>query len=140
MGAWGIGNFDNDDAADWIYDLEKSKSKTLLHKTLATVTDSEYPEAPECCEALAAAEVILAGLTGDGSNLPEEARKWLAAKTGLIVRKSKGFDSADAQQACTAVKQIVVNSELADLFGETEDGEAWQRAQEQLAKRLESHA
>ena len=24
MGAWGIGNFENDDALDWLVDLEKS--------------------------------------------------------------------------------------------------------------------
>jgi hypothetical protein len=38
MGAWGIGNFDNDDASDWVYELEEVEDMSLVEATLETIT------------------------------------------------------------------------------------------------------
>jgi len=59
MGAWGHGNFVNDDALDSVIDLEKSTDTSLVVKALDDVIEraGDYPEAPECSVALAAAEV-----------------------------------------------------------------------------------
>lgn len=140
MGAWGVGNFENDDAGDWVWELEKSKDKRLLHKTLARVTEVDEPDAPECSEALAAAEIVLAGLTKDHSQVPEEARNWLTAKTGLLFRKSKEFGASDAQLACAAVEQVLANSELVELWKESDEYHSWRSAQENLLNRLQSHS
>ena len=139
MGAWGTGNFENDDAGDWVWELEKSKGKTLLHETLSRVASEDYPEAPDCCEALAAADVMLAGLTGDDSSLPDEARQWLAKKTGLFFKKARRFDTTDAMFASSAVEQVLANSELAELWDEADEGESWRTAQKHLLQRLQSH-
>ena len=140
MGAWGTGNFENDDAGDWIWELEKSKDKTLIRETLSRVANDDYPESPACSEALAAAEVVLAGLSGNDSGLPDEARQWLAKKVGWIIKRSRRFDAMDARLASSAVEQVLAKSELAELWEETEDGDPWRTAQKQLAQRLQSHS
>lgn len=53
MGAWGIKSFENDDASDWLYDLEESDDPSVIQKALQL--DMAYLEAPECCNALASA-------------------------------------------------------------------------------------
>jgi hypothetical protein len=60
MGAWGFGSFDNDDAADWIFELEESSGVTALVSAFKAIKPDRYLEAPECSVALAAAEVVAA--------------------------------------------------------------------------------
>src|SRR5918996_298232 len=67
MGAWGAGIFDNDDAADWVYELEQAGDDSVLAETLAAVANAgadAYVEAPDAAAALAAAAVVAAALTG----------------------------------------------------------------------------
>ena len=78
MGAWGIGNFDNDDAADWVYELAESDGTDVLVAALEGATSEGYLEAPVSCAALAAAEVVAALLGNAGKALPDEVRKWVA--------------------------------------------------------------
>lgn len=66
MGAWGADNFGNDDAGDWIYELEVSKGLSAVLPPLELVVSNDsYLESPDCCIALAASEVVAAGLTGE---------------------------------------------------------------------------
>jgi len=37
MGAWGAGNFENDTALDWIWDLKKSRKLRLIESTISAV-------------------------------------------------------------------------------------------------------
>lgn len=37
MGAWGEKNFENDDALDWVYELEATTDLTVVSKTLEVV-------------------------------------------------------------------------------------------------------
>ena len=48
MGAWGSGNFENDDAMDWVADLEETRNLKLVKQTLREVLDAGdgYLEAP----------------------------------------------------------------------------------------------
>ncbi len=140
MGAWGIGNFENDDAGDWVYELEKSQGKSLLHETLSKVCTEEYPEAPDCSEALAAAEVVLAGLTAEVTSLPDEAKVWLGKKSGWLIKKVQRFDAKDAELALSAVRKVLANSELAELWDESDESESWRAAQAAMVRKLESHA
>jgi len=90
MGAWNEGNFDIDDASDWVYSLEKSKGiDTLLAPINKINSSAEYLESPDCSEALAAAEVIAASLTGDSTVIPEDAGKWLQKKQVFWVRSQR---------------------------------------------------
>ena len=47
MGAWGVGTFENDDASDWVYQLEEAGDLDLVEVTLQAAADPEaYLEAP----------------------------------------------------------------------------------------------
>jgi len=140
MGAWGINNFENDDASDWVYELESSKDKSVIHKALNTVIENtEYIESPECSEALAAAEVVLSGITNDHSNVSEEVSKWLSKKPGLF-KKQITFDSSDVKMAIKAVSKIVASSELKELWEETEEYDTWKNIENNLVEKLSKHA
>jgi Domain of unknown function (DUF4259) len=80
MGAWGTGSFENDDAMDWVYELEES-GVSFLKETLEAVTGTpgEYVEVRECANAVAAAEVIASLRGGSPDSLPPEVRRWLGA-------------------------------------------------------------
>jgi len=119
MGAWGHGIFDNDDAADWVYELEESSGDALLERTLTTVADAadEDVEAPDAAAALAAAEVVAAALTGSSDTLvaggpySEGAVRWVEANGGSARRSL-------APLALRALRRVRDSSELRELWEE----------------------
>ncbi|GGN31409.1 hypothetical protein FHR83_004472 [Actinoplanes campanulatus] len=68
MGAWGIGPFDNDNAADWSGDLHEAapgERAALIRRTLEEVLhEGEYLQVDTGDEAVAAAAVIASLLPG----------------------------------------------------------------------------
>jgi hypothetical protein len=131
MGAWGVGSWDNDDAGDWVYELEESKDLGFVIETLRAVTEPEddYLESPICCEALAAAEVVAAGNGKPGVGLPEEVQAWL-------VKVNPGIDSKILGMARHAVETIGKKSELLELWEESDSLLEWQEAMADLKARL----
>lgn len=132
MGAWGTGNFDNDDAGDWAWELDDATDHSILQSTLETVTESEeQPEAPDAANALAAAEVVaaLAGRPMSGQ-LPESVEEYLkrvtAAPSPELLRL-----------AVAAVKRVEKDSELKDLWEESDSYEEWQAVIDSLLSRLQ---
>lgn len=132
MGAWGSGPFDNDDACDWAFELEEGGVK-YIKATLQTVTKSkpdEYVEAPECSNAIAAAEVV-AAMNGQGlKKLPEEVSDWLGSKPKL----SPELKSL----ALAAIDRIGSKSELKELWDEAkpDDKKQWYASLKDLTNRL----
>ena len=120
MGAWGHNTFDNDDASDWVYELEESSDLTAITDALNAVTDDaeDYIEAPECSNALAAAEVV-AALNGNPSpDLPDTVREWIAGKLAP--------ESSLNAKAHRAVDVVLTDSELKELWEENaEDYPKW---------------
>ncbi|ANM30733.1 hypothetical protein ABI59_15820 [Acidobacteria bacterium Mor1] len=140
MGTWGIGNFENDNAGDWVFELEESRDKSILNRAFAAVGPSgEEREAHVCEEALAAAEVVLAGLSAGFERVPEAVATWVTAKTGLF-RRPRTFDSEDARSALAAVKRVLEDSELRDLWAESDELANWEAHQQPLIQGLERHA
>lgn len=118
MGAWGIKTFENDDACDWIYELEKTSDLALLESTLETSRD-KYLEGPDGCAILAAVEVILALQGNSREDLPEDAAKWVSAHQSL---HAAALNTA----AVAALDKVVSNdSELNELWQETDDYQNW---------------
>ncbi|MEU8007462.1 DUF4259 domain-containing protein [Catellatospora sp. NPDC049111] len=68
MGTWDTGPFDNDTAADWCGDLNDASPDdrlTLIRVTLTqTADEDDYLDSSEACEAIAAAAIVAAPLTG----------------------------------------------------------------------------
>lgn len=118
MGAWGIKTFENDDSVDWLYELEESSNLSVISGALKE-GDSEYIEAPEGCNILAASEILLALQGKPRIGLPENAEQW--------VSKNKGLDSRELNlDAIKALEKVVSeNSEIKELWEETEDFEEW---------------
>ena len=133
MGAWGTGSWDNDDACDWVYELEETKDLDLIIQTLKAITNPEvdYLENTVCCEALAAAEVVAAANSKPGNDLPEEVQTWLAEIHPRI-------DSSTMELARRVVKIIGQKSELLELWQESSNYSDWQAAVANLKARLSS--
>jgi len=130
MGAWETGNFGNDDASDWIYDLEASSGTEQLRKAFTSVIAVDYPGSPDCCFALAAAEIVAAAKGRPAVDLPDAAQTWIAAQKKLDEIQALG------QQAATVVNKISARSELRDLWEESDSWAEWQQVVEGLRQRL----
>ena len=131
MGAWGIGPFDNDDVEDWLLELDDADSLELVEEAIAAVeAGGDYLEAPDASVGLAAAEVIAATLDNPADELPESIERFVA---GLE-------DPADDElvaRARAAVQRVVgEDSELRELWEETDDFDAWQATIADLLTRL----
>lgn len=130
MGAWGVGNFENDEAMDWIYELEDAKDFAVLERALKAVTRDESGSADvfDASAALAAAETVAALLGFPPDDLPEEVESWIDGKpeppNNLV---------ALAQRAVEAIKQ---KSELRDLWEENESLDEWTEVLNDTQSRL----
>jgi hypothetical protein len=124
------GNFGNDDASDWVYDLEESSGADLLKEAFSAVNANNY-EATDCRIALAAAEIVAAAKGKPPADLPERARKWLGNQEEVEDIK------ALAKKAITVVNKISVKSELRDEWEESDGWHEWQQAVEGLRRRLQ---
>ena len=131
MGAWGCGNFENDDALDWVIDLEEAKDLSFVVETLDAVIESaeDYVDAWESSIALAAAEVIAALAGHPAAQLPEEVLAW-------IDKQPNSLDSEAIRKAKQAVKIILADSELKELWQETDEFAQWEAVVIDIQTRL----
>lgn len=130
MGAWGAGSFENDDASDWVWELEKAKNTDVLSETLAAVVDAEeIPEATDSSMAIAAAEVVAALALRPAEGLPEEAAAY-------AVRIGAPPPQELVSLALRALARIEAESELQELWDESGNGEEWRTALAELRSRL----
>lgn len=129
MGTWGAGPFDNDDAADWAWSLEDSADDAVLRAALQDGAAKAKPDASTSQIAIAAAAVVAAGRSGDSADLPEEVAAWLDAHRDL-----PWSDLADLARA--AIANAAKDSELLELWAESDDAETWRADLEQLQSRL----
>ena len=77
MGTWGSGPFDNDDAGDWTYQLTPDADERVVEHALAAVVADSDPDASTSSAAIAAAEVVAAGLGHAHGSLPDEVAEWV---------------------------------------------------------------
>ena len=82
------GNFGNDDASDWIYDLSESSGADLLQEAFSAISGHDYPEIPDCCIALAAAEIVACAQGKPPNDLPDEVRKWIGNQVEVATIKA----------------------------------------------------
>lgn len=133
MGAWDATVFGNDDAADWAGDLADAGQEQLVVQALECTgtAGSEYLDAPEGAQALAAAEIVAAaaGAPTEVSPYNERALAWASGRTGLVEL---------IPVAIRAVDRVVADdSELAEQWAEAGDP-AWLKAADDLRGRLRS--
>ena len=128
MGAWGIGAFENDDAADWVAELETADNADVLRRALSLEVGG-YVELPAGAIAVAAAEVVASGLGRPGSGLPSEVVAWTAAHASSIGvnERQLALDALD--------RALGSGSEIAELWAEAGDPE-WRDRVLSLRQRL----
>jgi hypothetical protein len=120
-GAWGFGTFENDDALDWLSDLESTSGTQLLEAAVRQVdTKANYVEAPTCSVALAAAEVIAAANGRPAQKLPPEVAAWIK-RVRSPMNASLLMEARLAVEKCRGPK----NSELRELWQKSKDEKAW---------------
>ncbi len=130
MGAWGAGIFENDEALDWVFELEQAEDISFLEENLKIVTErgDEYLDASEASVALAAAEVVAALMKAALPDLPDEVKKWVGEHTAE--------NSNLAQLALKATQRIRANSELKELWDESNNAADWYAVMDNLEERL----
>ena len=134
MGCWAIGSFGNDSAADWLIDLAKTSDLSLVRETIARALVAEEDlDSPDATDALAAIEVVVAALgrpTTEAQNEPE-LLEWIAR-----VKPSPDAKLvSDAQQAIDRI--LGPESELRELWEDTDDFSDWQAEVTDLRSRLQ---
>jgi hypothetical protein len=128
MGAWGTAAFENDDAADWVYELEKD-AMGAVDGALADALEAGDLEQPMDTLAIAAAEVVAAARGRPAADLPEAVATVAA---GLASRVT----DAHATQARTAAERVLASSEIGELWAESDADAAWRAAVDDLIRRL----
>ena len=132
MGAWGSGSFENDDAADWLADFCDAPDKDSISRALSAVADvgaEEYLEAPDCSVGLAAAEVVAALKGAPNSDMPDEAKE-------CVSKLKITAEPTMVSLASRVVERIKTNSELKELWDESEDPAEWYADVAKLEARL----
>jgi hypothetical protein len=134
MGAWGHLNFENDTALDLVYEIEE-KGVDRIKNAIEAINSREedsFLDSDLCSEALAAIEYIAAAKGKVSEDFPEDAEEWLtpANKENLLAIRNL------IPKSKQAIDRIQHNSELKDLWEETEDFNEWTKVLEDLATRI----
>ncbi|HMP03763.1 MAG TPA: DUF4259 domain-containing protein [Gemmatales bacterium] len=134
MGAWGTGSFDNDDAGDWVVELEAAEDFSPISSAFDAVLEvgDDYLELPEAGAGIAAAEVVAALLGKPSSEIRilDGVVEWVTGKPPPPDRLVK--------QARRVVKRVLKDSELKECWEEATDAAAWQQGVEDLLRRLDT--
>jgi hypothetical protein len=129
MGAWGTGIFESDGALDFVGMVIQTDDLAAIESALNEVlAEDDYLDAYVSETALVSGEVI-AALRGHPGELPDDLREWIS-KVG-----SASVEMAHlAQQAIHRI--MTANSELRELWEESDEFDLWQQGIDDLLQRL----
>ena len=128
MGAWGTAAFDNDDAMDWVIELENDGIAAVESALREALGPGEL-EMPTDVNAIAAGEVIAAALGRPVPGLRPEVAVLANGLAGNVTPEH-------AARAKTAVERVLAGSEVQELWGETDDEDEWRGLVLDLIQRL----
>lgn len=126
MTAWGTAPLENEYAADFIEEVIEDGPYALREAfEVALDPETEYLEAEEGHRAIAAAEIVLAGLSRKMGRLPENLQTWL--------QDTDQEELAELRDLATEALERVAgkDSELPTLW-EDDDLSGWQAQLERL--------
>ncbi len=130
MGAWGIGNFDNDTAMDWLQEFHEQPTEAALSEVFSNVTENdEFIDADEGSMLLVAAEIIAAIKSRKNNDYPDEVRLFdeIKVQNDLSDKALKAIDMVSQSD----------DSELKQLWQETEDFGRWNAVVIDLKNRIQ---
>jgi hypothetical protein len=131
MGSWGTGSFENDDALDWVAELEESRGTKVVKKALREVMDAGdgYLEVDIASRGVAAAEVVAGLNDAPGDDLPEEVENW--------IEEQRDRTSVDLSPlALEVLTRIRTKCELFELWEVAPEGKKWLEGIVKLEERL----
>src|SRR5688572_24347601 len=109
--------------------LGESTGLASVTAALQAVNSQKYIEAPECSTALAAAEVIAALSGRPPELLPEEIVAWVRTNSVAV-------DKDLVSMALKAIHRIETDSELKELWEESDELASWLATLKNLKERL----
>lgn len=132
MSAWGISNFENDTAMDWVdYLIQENKGVNFKDFVNTFIDDfaSDQTTLIECSKFLTVAETI-AGLVGNPAiDFPEELADW-------IEKKYIKIEQTTLNKTKKGVKLVMLDSEAKEMYLDSGYFKSWEKAQKDLIKRL----
>ncbi|MFT3684407.1 MAG: DUF4259 domain-containing protein [Phycisphaerales bacterium] len=153
MGAWGTGIFDNDDAMDWVIGWETApegegttsdpgKLNFVIGALAAAADAKDYLDSDAGAAALAAAEIVAAASGKPARSFvkgkdADESLTELAAWSRSVNARPLN-DSKARELACQAIDRVLgPDSELAELWDDSEHSTEWRAIADELRKRLQ---
>jgi hypothetical protein len=129
MGAWSHTSFGNDDALDFITEVEEDGEPAIANafEVVNFLKPDDYLEAPDASVALAAAELVAARRGKPPADFPPQAAE-VVARINDHRTLSEG--------AVKAVKRVLDYSELKDLWAESQEFDKWRADVHDLLERL----
>lgn len=142
MSVWGANAFENDDAADWVAELEAEPGIERMLQAVDEVADPVhvgYIEIPDCCVAVAAAELLARLACRSSNSEPLSRESWSALVSEMqtydLIKRLKMVDLA--YHAVDRVLRDSDGSELHQHWMDSQFGyEVWAAAMEDLLDRL----
>jgi hypothetical protein len=129
VAAWGNGNFENDDAKDWLAELKTIEPADLAKIFAQAADEPGYLESAPASVALAAAEVVAALNGSAAASMPVEVGEW-------VKRNPKALTVELKNEAMRATERVRRNSELKDLWMEAGGLNEWIEVLKDLQTRL----
>jgi hypothetical protein len=132
MSAWGISNFENDTALDWVSEIVEGKDVNSLQNSIdAFLKDFSIEDTSliECSKFLTIAETIAALIGSPDQDFPEELQDWIDLKYVKI-------DQFTIDKTVKGVKLIMTDSEAKEMYLDSGYFKSWEKTQKDLIKRL----
>jgi hypothetical protein len=129
MSTWGHHAFDNDDAGDFGSALTKGGIQSIESAFDLVLENDGYLEAPDCWNAVAAAETLCVIVGRPGHSIPAEVADWASHQrqpSPQLIAKAKD-----------SLARILRDSELKELWGESPEVRAWEDSIADVTRRLE---
>lgn len=129
MGAWGHGNLENDTVLDWVGDLLETKDLDLMVEAIDMVLDEGYLDADTASIGIGAIEILAALQDRPGKEeYDEELEEW--------INQHKGQGKELLKSSQSALRKILADSELKELWEESDSYDQWVTTIQELESRL----
>ena len=131
VGSWGLASFENDAAGDWFLLVEEAPDPGAVMASAIddVVSAAEFLEVDACCEAIAAAELCACCAGQRPDRLPDNVDGWVQANPHAP-------HADEVELAMQAVTRVREESELRELWEDSEDCSQWLAEMDQLVSRL----
>jgi hypothetical protein len=132
VGAWGSGPFESDEALDFLDVLSEEPSWPFVGRAFNDALAQGYLETTEASAAVAAAAIVVAARKGPAGLLDEN----FVEDYGDLVGKLGPMPDDLLALARAALAKVKANSELAELWADSDSADEWLAAIDTLERGL----